>query len=41
MKTGLTPLKKVEGGKEQKYKLDSALFTRGLQSKHKAQKKID
>lgn len=40
-KTGLTPLKKVEVGKEKKDHLDSKLFRRGLQSKHKAQKKID
>lgn len=41
MKTGLTPLKKVEVGKEKKDQLDSKLFRRGLQTKHKAQKKID
>ena len=31
MKTGLTPLKKVDVGKEKKDQLDSKLFRRGLQ----------
>lgn len=41
MKTGLTPLKKVEIGKEKKDQLDIDLFKRRIQEKHKAQKKID
>ena len=40
-KTGMTPLKRVEVGKEKKDELDSKLFRRGLQVRHKAQKKIN
>ena len=40
-KTGVTPLKRVEVGKEKKDELDSKLFRRGLQVRHKAQKKIN
>lgn len=41
MKTGLTPLKKVDIGKEKKDKLDSLIFKRGLETKLRPQKKIE
>lgn len=40
-KSGLTPLKKVQVGKEVKDQLDAEFFKKRLQETHRAQKRIN